>query len=424
MSTTDAAERRRRFREWMGNLTLDALEPDSPLHVRLGTVESSLDPVYSEIELALTSTAQLITGPSGSGKSTELRRFAQRLEEDGFVVAYVDVLEYVNQTTPVDITDLLIVLGVSICDALGFAEEQDGPVGRFKRWLRETADSALVTLNTGPASVEFDVITELKENPDSLDGMRLRLAAQLPELRRRVEALLTEAVTWRVGDSDCQVVAIVDSLEKLRGTSLTDDDVQASVERVFVQHGRLLRFGSHHSIYTVPPYLKYASAGAGSAFEGIVRMIPVPRVTSRPGSDQQENTDQLIEVIERRLDWNALVAERADIEELVRASGGHLRDLMRILRELINLVNGGGDTLPVGRDRVLEAIAHVAGDYGQLSREDADFLRGVRDDGTGEIEPGEEQIGRMARLLDQHMLLAHGNGDTWYEVHPLAQRAL
>jgi hypothetical protein len=30
----------------------------------------------------------------------------------------------------------------------------------------------------------------------------------------------------------------------------------------------------------------------------------------------------------------------------------------------------------------------------------------------------------MARLLQSHMLLGHLNGQDWYEVHPLARRAL
>lgn len=33
------------------------------------------------------------------------------------------------------------------------------------------------------------------------------------------------------------------------------------------------------------------------------------------------------------------------------------------------------------------------------------------------------EVERLAELLDTHMLLAHLNGGTWYEVHPLARRS-
>jgi len=43
---------------------------------------------------------------------------------------------------------------------------------------------------------------------------------------------------------------------------------------------------------------------------------------------------------------------------------------------------------------------------------------------VGRLQPAEHEIERLSRLLDTHMLLAHLNGDTWYEVHPLARRTL
>ena len=42
----------------------------------------------------------------------------------------------------------------------------------------------------------------------------------------------------------------------------------------------------------------------------------------------------------------------------------------------------------------------------------------------GVIEPSEQEVHLMAQPMDTHMLLGHLNHRDWYEVHPLARRAL
>ncbi len=44
--------------------------------------------------------------------------------------------------------------------------------------------------------------------------------------------------------------------------------------------------------------------------------------------------------------------------------------------------------------------------------------------GDGAVDPKESEVQLMARLLQSHMLLGHLNSQDWYEVHPLAKRAL
>ncbi|MGH8896712.1 MAG: hypothetical protein ACRDZ4_06725 [Egibacteraceae bacterium] len=111
------------------------------------------------------------------------------------------------------------------------------------------------------------------------------------------------------------------------------------------------------------------------------------------------------------------------MKAILLASGGHLRDLFRILQELITIVNSRGVPLPAEAEHVEEAITSVALGFSKITKEDADFLRRVHQEG-GEIEPRADEVGRLARLIDTHMLLEHLNGDAWYEVHPLARPIL
>lgn len=80
-------------------------------------------------------------------------------------------------------------------------------------------------------------------------------------------------------------------------------------------------------------------------------------------------------------------------------------------------------SLPLTTEHVEEAIGYVAHDFLTMTQEQEAFLRAVAS-GDGTVRPKNAEIALMARLLQSHMLLGHLNGQDWYEVHPLARRAL
>jgi len=133
--------------------------------------------------------------------------------------------------------------------------------------------------------------------------------------------------------------------------------------------------------------------------------------------------EELREVVRRRIPVDRIFGDADLLDEILLASGGHLRDIFRILLQLMNLTLRLGLDLPVIREHVFEGISLVARGFATVTREQADFLRKV-DMAGGAIEPDEDTVQLMARLLQSHMLLAHRNGEEWYEVHPLARRAL
>ncbi len=119
-----------------------------------------------------------------------------------------------------------------------------------------------------------------------------------------------------------------------------------------------------------------------------------------------------------------IFADDAQLDQIIHASGGHLRDLFTLLRQLINLVLRLSVPLPVSDQHVEEAIRNVAHDFSQLTTQQESLLKRVAA-GDGSVRPEESEVQRMALLLQSHMLLGHLNGTgDWYEVHPLARRAL
>jgi hypothetical protein len=220
-------------------------------------------------------------------------------------------------------------------------------------------------------------------------------------------------------------VLIVDGLEKLRGTSVNDVEVQESVQALFVAHASKLKFGSHHMIYTVPTYLQFTAPGA-LPFDSRVLPVPVPHVRPRPGhaTDTVAKTvAELREVVSRRLPVDQIFNDTGQLDAIIQASGGHLRDLFTLLRQLVNLMLRRSLTPPLGDEHVEEAIGLVAHDFLTMTAEQEAFLRRVAS-GDGTVRPAQSEVQLMARLLQSHMLLGHLNGQDWYEVHPLARRAL
>ncbi|MGH3800905.1 MAG: hypothetical protein ACRDTD_12345, partial [Pseudonocardiaceae bacterium] len=216
-------------------------------------------------------------------------------------------------------------------------------------------------------------------------------------------------------------------LEKLRGTSVNDAEVQESVQALFVAHASKLKFRSHHMIYTVPTYLQFTAPGA-LPFDFRVLPVPVPHVRPRAGqaADTVATTvAELQEVVSRRLPVDRIFADTAQLNAIIQASGGHLRDLFTLLRQVVNLMLRRSLTPPLRDEHVEGAISLIAHDFMKMTAEQKAFLRQVAaGDGTVDPKERESEVQLMARLLQSHMLLGHLNGQDWYEVHPLARRAL
>ena len=270
-------------------------------------------------------------------------------------------------------------------------------------------------------SLEIDIRKEVRSSQPFVEELRSRLAFQLGELNDEVAQFCRELVAEdgdRRPDSK-GVVLIVDSLEKLRDAP--------SVRDLFVRDADKLHFDSLHVVYTVPPLLQFEAPGA-LPYDGTVRSVPVPHVRDPDGTPYEAGIAQIRDVVSRRIEWEQLLGEAPSGEDdllraVILASGGHLRDLFRILEEIISSAYGRGADLPVDRQHVEDALTVVARDFSSITAENADCLRRVHAERGGlRFTAGEAD--RLAGLLDTHMLLAHLNGETWYEVHPLARRTL
>ena len=369
------------LREWTLALTLDEIDPYAPGETRYVPLDEAgrgaVDELRATIALAFDATTQLLSGPSGSGKSTELLRLRGELRAEDYLVTVVNIKDYVSESAPIDITEFLIALAVAAHDAYDLPVTPETPtfttrLGRLLRRLKVNLDVAgvqvaasgdAISVGVPGASAEVSLQAELKSSQSFVEDLRSKLSFHVGELHAEVSDYLADPV--RAAAADNPVVGallIVDGLEKLQGTTQNAEEVQESIERLFVAHASKLKFPSHHVVYTVPTILLFTNPGA-LPYEGRVP-VPVPSVRSRGvGPEVSDPTvlaskRQLRDVVGRRLPVRQVFGETDELlDQVIAASGGHLRDLFTLLNALISLILRRSLSLPVTSDDIARSSA-------------------------------------------------------------------
>lgn len=410
----------------------DPVEPDDPRY----------QPIYADEDVALSDPLQtllrgiiwgeeqgahLFSGFRGVGKSTELRRLRQRLlleDSAKHVVALCDMSAYINLTTPIDVSDFLLAAAGAFGDALtddAMLGRDPGRPGYWERFARfMTAEIRLddFKLKGGTKEVGAEVKVSLKRDPGFRELLQDRMKGHIAALHQDVCEFFVESVAALRGrhGANTRVVLLLDTLERIQGTSTNEHDVQASVENLFARHADKLHLPAIHVVYTVPPWLKIRAHNVANLYQSAV-LLPCLKVHDPDGIPFQAGLDAACALVERRGDWQRLLGSRATLERLVGASGGHLRDLFRLLRACMVTADAKRTGLPVP-ERVVElAIQELRNSYTPISNEDARWLHEIHRHHTVGLEDG-DHLPALARLFDNHLVLCYRNGTEWYDVHP------
>lgn len=439
------------LRDFYQRLIDRPLEPDDKLYVPLysGSAAAPSDPVrelQATIEWSPIESAQLFSGFRGTGKSTELRRLKHLLEQGGpVVVVLCDMQEYLNLTTPVDISDFLLAVAGAFGDELrkdpsllGRDVIREGYWTRFWNFLTRTkvevnslglgaGVEAGVTVDETTklgAKVGPDIRLNLKEDPTFRQKLQERLKGHLGALVKDVHGFFGECIAAlrdKYREDDLRVVLLLDSVEQIRGTSVNAPQVASSLETLFMGHASALRIPYLHVVYTVPPWLKIKAPGVAGLYSGC-QLIPCVKVRHRDATSCQEGLDELERIVARRGDWHRLLGDdRAALDELLLASGGYLRDLFRILQTVLRLTRLEG--LPASaRTREL-ALHEVRNSYLPIANEDAVWLRRIHVSGHTELD-GQDKLHDLARFYDTHLVLTYRNGAEWVAIHPLIEASI
>ena len=193
-----APDDRNFLKRFFQNLLDESLDPTDERYVPLNENPdlADVDPVdllANAIEWTAES-VQLFSGYRGTGKSTELKRLKARLEKSGYLVFLCDVEDYLNLSTPVDVSDFLMVVAGMFGEAVSERLKDDGhPPLAEGYWERfRTFSSGLRIVD--PSFDALGIRANLKSDPAFKEHLQRHMGGHLDALVDDVRAFLQGCV--------------------------------------------------------------------------------------------------------------------------------------------------------------------------------------------------------------------------------------
>lgn len=408
-------------------------------------------------------TCQLFTGHIGCGKSTELLRLKAALEKAEFHVVYFESSQDLEMGN-VDIGDIMLAIASRVTESIeslekislpqprGFQRIINGALKVLQTEIDLSAEAALPGVGKISASSagEFSMkaglpgIGEVKASND--EGVSLVLgigkitakAKNSLELRKKLKDYLEpqtgsilEIINTELIEPSVEklkqygkkgLVVIVDNLDRVENIIKAWGRPQP--EYLFVDRGEQLRQLKCHLIYTMPLSLMFSNDYNRLTSRIVMepKVLPMVPVRLRNGNEcvlGMKNMRQMVLARafpdldpEQRL---GLISEVFDtpetLERLCQISGGHVRELLQLLRSLIMKER----KLPLSR-AFLERVIQDKSNKMQLGVDDQEWelLRKVQK--TQQVKGDKEyQILIGTRLVYEYQ----DSQGPWFQVNPI-----
>lgn len=359
----------------------------------------------------------LFFGHVGTGKTTELKFYAAELKKSGhFLPIEVDVPGVLDRNN-LQYADLLMAMAQALLEALareGVAPPRDG-AREIEAWFEqkvvtraELAEFTSEVKAGGGVEAGVPLLAKLfakfsaafRSNATYKEELRqiirntfTQLAEAFNRFIRDVEAALAEA--W--GRPVVRVFFVVDGTDKLRSEDR---------RRLFVEDTELLLAVDALAVYTAPIALKYEDALGGRLDADLV--LPMVKLEDAAKERCEAGWRAMGDILLRRAD-RSLFAGEQEIALLIEYSGGHPREMLRLLQLCCEFADARIDAEVVQR-----AVSQLASEYRRLLQPD-DYARLAAID-RNPLDVGNDEETR--HLLYCLALLEYNDG-TWRRSHPV-----
>jgi len=359
----------------------------------------------------------LFFGHVGAGKTTELKFYGAQLRKTKFILPVEINVATVLDVHNLQFADLLMAMAHELLKALA-KEKIDLPASaasELEKWFDE---KVATTLKSVEFTNEINAGAEIKTGIPFLTSIFAKCSAAFKgnvtykeELRRVIrntfadfaasfncfirEAENALSASWE--KAPVRILFIVDGTDKLR-----EEDRRT----LFVQDTALLLAVDTLAVYTAPIALKYEGGLVGQLDADLV--LPMIKLEDAQGGRCEAGWRAMRKILLNRAD-RSLFAGDDEIEQIVAASGGHPRELLRLLQLCCEFF---GDKIDAGV--VTKAIAQLASEYRrQLEAEDYALLVKIDRD---PLDTGNDE--RVQHLLYCLALLEYNDG-SWRRSHPV-----
>ena len=357
----------------------------------------------------------LFCGHRGCGKSTELRRIRNKLHHgDRYYVVFSDATKELDVNN-LRYQDVLLHLagrlasqladdGISV-DAAHLQRLQDWFAQRVETHAQTKDFAEQVQIGAkAETGIPFigkifgEISSALRTNSTYKEELRRTLQNYFSDFADAFSQFIEASVT-AVQDANRghQILFIVDGTDRLR-----DRDARA----FFLADVHQLQQVRSLFIYCAPIHLRYED---GTALQGFTKTFQLPMIKIE-NIDESENSvgyDTLRAMLHRRAETSLFqdgVAER-----LIKYSGGHPRDLLRLVQSAFSFAEGSQFDLASTR----RAVNQLASDYRRiLDPEDYELLARI------DQSPSNPAHSDRARHLLYNLALLEYN-DYYWRSHPV-----
>jgi hypothetical protein len=147
---------------------------------------------------------------------------------------------------------------------------------------------------------------------------------------------------------------------------------------------------------------------------GAVQVFPAIKVRDAGRVVHMTGVGSLKAIVAKRGDWLKLLGDEATLEKLVLLSGGNIRDLLRMVSEVIRRAR----TLPVGPRVVDNAIDQLRNEFLPIPERDVLWLADIAVTHEARLRDL-ERLPDLTRFFDSHAVLVYRDGPEWFDVHPI-----
>ena len=312
--------------------------------------------------------------------------------------------------------DLLMAMAHALLQALkqeGIALPKDG-IKELETWFAEKVatrgeleEFTAEVKAGGEVSAGVPLLAKLFTNFSSAFKANATYKEELRRVIRNTFTQLAEAFNRlirsaekaleRKSKSPVRVLFVIDGTDKLRAEDR---------RRLFVEDTELLLAVDTLAIYTAPIALKYEDALVGRLDADLV--LPMVKLQDAYGARCEPGWRAMREILLKRADRSLFDSEQ-DIERLIENSGGHPREMLRLLQLCCEFAEARIDAQVVG-----QSVAQLASEYRRLLQPD-DYKLLVQID-RNPLDIGNDEA--IRRLLYSLALLEYNDG-TWRRSHPV-----
>ncbi|MEH2185388.1 MAG: ATP-binding protein [Nostoc sp.] len=380
-----------------------------------------------EILLSDRMTCQLYAGHRGAGKSTELLRLQKYLDEEGCFVVYFAADEADIEPEDAQYTDILLACTRHLLEAL---KDNASPASLLKwlnnRW-QDLKDLALTEVSLDKLTIEaqisqFAKITaNLRAEPSQRQKIRERVNPHTITLIEALNDFIKDAKN-HLPSGYSQLVLIADNLDRI--VPITQEDGRSNHEHIFLDRSEQLQALDCHLVYTVPISLLYSNRAVDIAnIYGNAQVLPMIMVQTPENQSYQKGINKVMEVLQKRLisiDTSLSIVDmfeqREALEQLCLMSGGHVRNLLLLMKEAIKYTNAK----TISNRALQRSISELRNTYrNTVFANEWEALAKVYHSKQIENEPLYRGLLFNRCILEYRYLDNQGNSKVWYDIHPL-----